>query len=212
MESYEKIKKEGRYCLITGNHDTIRASYYLDVRELKLTYAFLFTMPGNPFIYYGDEIGMHYLELDSKEGGYTRTGSRTPMQWDDTVNCGFSAALAKDLYLPVDTAPDAPTVAEQEKDKDSLLNVVKDVLALRKNRDELKENDNLEIVYAKENERTFAYRRGNLLMCCNPSGKDGLIQAGSLPEAKEKLYSIGEGDFQNGDYVLGAQSFIIWEV
>ncbi len=212
MESYEKIKKEGRYCLITGNHDTIRASYYLDVRELKLTYAFLFTMPGNPFIYYGDEIGMHYLELDSKEGGYTRTGSRTPMQWDDTINCGFSAASAKDLYLPVDTAPDAPTVAEQEKDEDSLLHVVKDVLTLRKNRDELKENDNLEIVYAKENERAFAYRRGNLLMCCNPSGKDGLIQADSLPEAKEKLYSIGEGDFQNGAYVLGAQSFIIWEV
>ncbi|MDE5596892.1 MAG: glycosylase, partial [Lachnospiraceae bacterium] len=198
MESYEKIKKEGHYCLITGNHDTIRASYYLDVKELKLTYAFLFTMPGNPFIYYGDEIGMHYLELDSKEGGYTRTGSRTPMQWDDTINCGFSTAHAKDLYLPVDTAPDAPTVAEQEKDRDSLLCVVKDVLTLRKNRDDLKENDNLEIVYAKENERVFAYRRGNLLMCCNLSGKDGLIQADGLPEAKEKIYAIGEGDFQNG--------------
>ena len=212
MESYEKIKKEGHYCLITGNHDTIRAAHYLDVRELKLTYAFLFTMPGNPFIYYGDEIGMHYLELDSKEGGYTRTGSRTPMQWDDTINCGFSTAPVKDLYLPVDTAPDAPTAAAQEKDSDSLLHVVKDVLTLRKSRDELKENDNLEIVYAKENERAFSYRRGNLLMCCNPSGKDGLIQADSLPEAKEKIYAIGEGDFQNGSYVLGAQSFIIWEV
>ena len=212
MESYEKIKKEGRYCLITGNHDTIRAAHYLDVRELKLTYAFLFTMPGNPFIYYGDEIGMHYLELDSKEGGYTRTGSRTPMQWDDTPNCGFSTASAKDIYLPVDTAPDAPTVAGQELDSDSLLHVVKDVLTLRKNRDDLKENDNLEIVYAKENERTFAYRRGNLLMCCNPSGKDGFIQADGLPEAKEKLYAIGEGDFRDGGYVSGAQSFIIWEV
>ena len=212
MESYEKIKKAGHYCLITGNHDTIRASHYLDVRELKLTYSFLFTMPGNPFIYYGDEIGMNYLELDSKEGGYTRTGSRTPMQWDDSPNCGFSTAPAEELYLPVDTAPDAPTAAGQEKDSDSLLHVVKNVLTLRKNRDDLKENDNLEIVYAKENERAFAYRRGNLLMCCNPSGKDSFIQTDSLPEAKEKLYTIGEGDFQNGSYVLGAQSFIIWEV
>ena len=69
------------------------------MRELKLAYSFLFTMPGNPFLYYGDEIGMRYQNLPTKEGGYTRTYSRTPMQWDNTENCGFSTAVAKDLYL-----------------------------------------------------------------------------------------------------------------
>ena len=49
--------------------------------ELKVAFAFLLSMPGAPFIYYGDEIGMKYVEgLTSVEGGYGRTGSRTPMQ------------------------------------------------------------------------------------------------------------------------------------
>lgn len=59
-------------------------------------------LPGAPFIYYGDELGMRYRPLPSKEGGYTRTGSRTPMQWDDGANLGFSQAAAEALYLPVD--------------------------------------------------------------------------------------------------------------
>lgn len=212
MESYEKIKNAGAYCLITGNHDTIRAAHYLDGKELKLAYAFLFTMPGNPFLYYGDEIGMRYLTLTSKEGGYTRTGSRTPMQWDNTKNCGFSTASAEELYLPVDTAADAPTAAGQEKDKDSLLHVVRDVLTIRKNEDALRENANLELVYARKEERSFAYRRGNLLMCCNPSGNDARIEADALPAAKERLYAIGTADFRNGVYELGAQSFAIWKI
>ena len=63
-----------------------------------------------PVLYYGDEIGMRYLPLPTKEGGYFRTGSRTPMQWDNSANLGFSAAAADKLYLPVDPAADAPTV------------------------------------------------------------------------------------------------------
>ena len=66
--------------------------------------------PGAPFLYYGDEIGMRYLPLPTKEGGYFRTGSRTPMQWDNSANLGISAAAADKLYLPVDPAADAPTV------------------------------------------------------------------------------------------------------
>lgn len=212
MESYEQIKNKGLYCLITGNHDTIRASYYLETRELKLTYAFLFTMPGAPFLYYGDEIGMRYQTLASKEGGYTRTGSRTPMQWDDTPNCGFSTAAAKALYLPVDTAPDAPTVTGQEKDADSLLHVVKDVLALRRNEDDLQKNENLEIVYAKEDERIFAYRRGSLFLCCNPSGEDAYIKENEMPTVKEKLFSIGEAQVQGGVCQMKGQSFGIWRI
>ena len=55
--------------------------------ELKVAFAFLLTMPGAPFIYYGDEIGLRYVEnLVSVEGGYNRTGSRSPMQWNHSVN------------------------------------------------------------------------------------------------------------------------------
>lgn len=89
---YEETKGKGYISLITGNHDTMRISRTLDDRQLRLAYAFLFTMPGVPFLYYGDEIGMRYLPLKSKEGGYQRTGSRTPMQWGGGKNLGFSDA------------------------------------------------------------------------------------------------------------------------
>lgn len=212
LEKYEKIKTQGSYSLITGNHDTTRVSHFLDARELKLAYAFLFTMPGNPFIYYGDEIGMRYLNLPSKEGGYTRTGSRTPMQWDDTVNHGFSKADAKDLYLPVDTAEDAPTVVGQQKDPASILNTVKAILAIRNSHDELKDNANLELVYAKKDERAFAYRRGSMLMLCNPSDMEVFISGKTINTNGEKVYEIGNTACHENGYALGAQSFGIYEL
>src|SRR5699024_2567052 len=86
--------------------------------RLVIAFAFLLSMPGAPFIYYGDEIGMRYVEgLTSVEGGYGRTGSRTPMQWDDSLNAGFSAAPPDQLYIPLDEKPDRPTAAAQMKDE-----------------------------------------------------------------------------------------------
>lgn len=81
LPSYKATHKDGLYCLITCNHDTVRPSAGLTTEELRLAYAMIFTMPGAPFLYYGDEIGMRYQKLPTKEGGYFRTGSRTPMQW-----------------------------------------------------------------------------------------------------------------------------------
>ena len=58
LPSYKATRKDGLYCLITCNHDTIRPSAGLTPDELKIAYAMLFTLPGAPFVYYGDEIGM----------------------------------------------------------------------------------------------------------------------------------------------------------
>ena len=212
LEKYEKIKEIGRYCLLTCNHDTIRPAHYLTPEELKLAYAFLLTMPGNPFIYYGDEIGMRYLPLPTKEGGYIRTGSRTPMQWDDSENRGFSTADSSALYLPVDSAEDAPTVENQRQDPDSLWHTVQDILAIRHASADLKENTNLEVLYAKQNKRAFAYRRGGLLMLCNPSGETFDMRAENLPAPVKKIYEIGETSYAGGTYTLGAQSFAVWEL
>ena len=88
----------------------IRMRDTLTTDEMKLAFTFLLTMPGCPFIYYGDEIGMRYMHgLKSKEGGYERTGSRTPMQWSCATNAGFSAARPDDLYLPIDATASART-------------------------------------------------------------------------------------------------------
>ena len=99
-----------------------RLSYYLNETQIKLVYAFMMAMPGVPFIYYGDEIGMKYLDnIPSKEGGYERTGARTPMQWKTGKNSGFSSANKEDLYLPIDESEDAPTVEKQLKDQANAL-------------------------------------------------------------------------------------------
>ncbi len=210
LPKYDAIKDKGLYCLITGNHDMVRAAYHLEERELKLAYAFLFTMPGAPFIYYGDEIGMHYQNLPCKEGGYTRTGSRTPMQWNRDRNCGFSKADPGVLYLPVDQEENAPNVAEQEEREDSLLHMVRKLLAIRKDRADFEDHTNLQIVLASRTQRSFAYQRGGLLMLCNPSGKEETIDLSGIPKKSwKKLYEIGSGTWKDGSYLLGEQSFVI---
>lgn len=210
LPKYEAIKEKGLYCLITGNHDMIRAAYNLEERELKLAYAFLFTMPGAPFLYYGDEIGMHYLDLPGKEGGYTRTGSRTPMQWDRSANCGFSEADSKLLYLPVEQGERVPNVADQEEKSDSLLHTVRDILSIRSSYAAFADHTNLEIVSAADERRSFAYQRGNIMILCNPSGQEDVIDLSGIPKKPwKKLYEIGTGTWREDAYLLGEQSFVI---
>ena len=207
LPRYEAIKDKGLYCLITGNHDMVRAAYNLDARELKLAYAFLFTMPGAPFIYYGDEIGMRYQSLPCKEGGYTRTGSRTPMQWDGSSNHGFSEADSSLLYLPSDYEEGAPTVEEQQNRADSLYNTVRELLQVRSRQDAFAVHNNLEILIAQEDKRSFAYQRNNLIMLCNPSNH---VEKLTLDmDGCEQLFAIGAGREEEEGYVLEAQSFVI---
>lgn len=208
LPKYEAIKGKGLYCLITGNHDMVRAAHNLDERELKLAFAFLLTMPGAPFIYYGDEIGMRYQTLSGKEGGYTRTGSRTPMQWDDSRNHGFSVADASLLYLPTDCSDDAPTVETQRQRKDSVLNTVKELLHIRSSESAFAKHNNLRILIAMKDKRSFAYQRDNLVMLCNPSDRVETL-AVDLREY-EQIFKIGGGKHAGDEYVLEAQSFVIY--
>ncbi len=207
VPDYNETKKEGYYCMLTGSHDTVRAKYNLSDRELKIAYTFLFTMPGVPFLYYGDEIGMRYLTIPTKEGGYYRTGSRTPMQWSGGQNAGFSDAAAKDLYLPVDTGEEAPNVEAQEADPDSLLHTVKALLTLRHVEEDLQADAPFEVAYAESGKVPFVYHRGNILVALNPSGET----ARASIDASEKavLFSVGGGDIASGEIVLEAQSCMI---
>ncbi len=192
LPRYEISRGRGYIALISGNHDTSRISYNLSPEELKLYYAFLFTMPGTPFLYYGDEIGMRYLDIATKEGGYTRTGSRTPMQWDDGVSKGFSQAPAGGFYLPVDGDPQAPSVAAQEGDPESLLNTVRQLTALRHAQPDLQDNDNLEII----SRDPLVYRRGGLYLALSP---DSRAVSFALPEGRyEVLCAIGGASVENG--------------
>lgn len=148
LENYAKSEKKGLICIPSGNHDMDRLARRLTVKEMKVAFAFLLTMPGAPFIYYGDEIGMRYVEgLTSVEGGYNRTGSRSPMQWDGTVNAGFSTAAAEQLYIAQDPSEDRPTAAAQMADENSLRSEVKRLIAVRQAHPALQSCGEIEFVH-----------------------------------------------------------------
>jgi maltose alpha-D-glucosyltransferase/alpha-amylase len=205
---YESTKNDGYISLITGNHDTARISGNLSPQELALAYAFFLTMPGVPFLYYGDEIGMRYLRLPTKEGGYTRTGSRTPMQWTNGKNKGFSLAATDKLYLPPDPDPDAPTVESQEQQADSLLNTVKALIRLRHTEPDLQAKPNLEILYAQKGDLPFIYQRGSCVLALNPGGKPVTVP---FKAAGRQVYAIGRCCLENGEFCMESQSFGVWQ-
>ncbi len=100
-------------------------------RKQQLMNTMLFTMPGTPVLYYGDEIGMGdnvYLN--------DRDGVRTPMQWGPQQNAGFSNTNPQRLYLPVIVDPefhyDAINVQVQEKRRGSMLNWMRRMIEVRK--------------------------------------------------------------------------------
>jgi glycosidase len=194
----EQTKDRGLVCLITGNHDTTpRLSQGRTRADLELCFLFLLTMPGAPFIYYGDEIGMRSLDgIPSKEGGMNRTPARTPMQWGEGPSAGFSAASAKKLYLSVDPAPDRPTVAAQEADPGSLLNCVRRLIALRKEHPALCASAGFEVVYAEAGKYPLVYRRTaggeNLLVALNPAGYpvEAALSAEAIPGSPRTLYGL----------------------
>lgn len=186
---------DGFICIPSGNHDMIRMAKTLDPEEMKIAYAFIMTMPGIPFVYYGDEIGMKYVEgLKSVEGGYERTGSRSPMAFDTTKNAGFSSADPEDLYIRQDESKDKINVETEEKDEASLLNEVKALIGLRNGHDALKAPSDIEIVYVKENDYPLAYRRKSadesILVILNPSGREVSLDF-ELPEKYEVLHTVG---------------------
>lgn len=175
LKYFKEIANDGLLALPTGNHDSRRISIGRSDKEIELVFAFLMTMPAVPFVYYGDEIGMEYQTLPSKEGGYDRTGSRTPMQWDTSKNAGFSDADESALYLPVSKGEDAANVESQINQPDSLLNRVKKLIAIRKENNVLGTNGEFKIVFAEKEKYPFAYMRtGNgkkYIVALNPSGK-----------------------------------------
>lgn len=102
-----------------------------DRKKIELMNAILFSLPGTPVIYYGDEIGMgdnFYLG--------DRNGVRTPMQWSADRNAGFSRANSQKLYLPVIIDPEyhyeTVNVDAQQSNPDSLLWWMKRIIAARK--------------------------------------------------------------------------------
>ena len=209
--NYEATNKEGLICIPSGNHDMPRIKEKLDDEEVKIAFAFLLSVPGAPFIYYGDEIGMNYLaDLPGVEGGYHRTGARSPMQWDHSANAGFSSGEPENLYIPLDPSENRPTVQDALEGKIPLYDEVKKLIAIRKEHEALQSTAPMELLYAEKAAYPLVYKRTGkdeeILIAINPSDQEVTCQV-AAGSGKGVLYSNnGEAVLDNGKLTVPAAS------
>ncbi|ANE49293.1 maltose alpha-D-glucosyltransferase [Flavisolibacter tropicus] len=126
------------------------------LRKIELMNSLLFSLPGTPVIYYGDEIGMgdnFYLG--------DRDGVRTPMQWSADRNAGFSEANPQSLYLPVILDPEysyeSVNVEMQRRNTSSLFWFMKRIINMRKNHKAFGRGD-MQFLHV-ENPKVLAFTR-----------------------------------------------------
>ncbi|MFL6569492.1 MAG: maltose alpha-D-glucosyltransferase [Chthoniobacterales bacterium] len=191
-------------------------------RKIELLNILLFSMPGTPVLYYGDEIGMG----DNVYLG-DRNGVRTPMQWSPDRNAGFSRANPQQLFLPIIIDPEynyeAINVETQQKNLSSLLWWTRRVIAMRKNFKAFSRGT-LEFLYP-ENAKVLAFLRKyeseTILVVVNLSRFSQVAEidlsrfAGCalmevfgqnyFPPIKEAPYILTLGPHSHFWFVLGAQ-------
>jgi maltose alpha-D-glucosyltransferase/alpha-amylase len=142
-----------------------------DRRRIELMSSLLMSLPGSPIVYYGDEIGMG----DNVHLG-DRNSVRTPMQWTDGVNAGFSSADAERLWLPLISNAvygyQAVNVEAQQRSPSSLLNWTRRLIEVRRSTRVFGRGDIR--LLAPANHRVFAFNRTlgreSVLVVCNLAG------------------------------------------
>ena len=144
--------------------------------------------------------------LPSKEGGYNRTGSRTPMQWDKTTNAGFSSAPYEDLYLPLDEEMMDTINAESEMaDKNSLYWEVRNLIAFRREHAALAPKADFTLL---SKDYPLVYERKadgeTLRIIINPSSEK---KACDKAQEGELIYCIGEDSAEEG-YIAPESAWI----
>ena len=124
---------------VMGNHDQPRISSRIGMGQAKVAAVLLLTLRGTPTLYYGDEIGMRDVPIPQNEvrdpqglnmpgKNLSRDPERTPMQWDDTRNAGFSAG---EPWLRLDRTFRRRNIAVQEKNPFSHLCLYHKLIRLR---------------------------------------------------------------------------------
>ena len=185
LRGWDEVKAADPHRLVimaTADHDFDRlACGPRTAEQLGVALTFLLTWGSVPCLYYGDEIGMRYLPgMPDVEGAvcgpiYNWAGCRTPMQWDDTANAGFSSADPTRLYLPVDPDPGRPTVAGQQVPPDSTLSLVRRLVALRTATPALGAREETHVLHAGY---PLTYRRGSThLVVVNPRRQPATFRA-----------------------------------
>lgn len=126
---------------VLGNHDESRIATRLGEDQIRIAAMLLLTLRGTPTLYYGDEIGMRdvpvaYENQQDPWGiripGLSRDPNRTPMQWDNGPNAGFSPPHIKKLWLPLSEDYESINVKQERSDNVSVLNLYRNLLSIRR--------------------------------------------------------------------------------
>ncbi len=142
---YKALPDDAWPCIVFSNHDQPRSitrfsPFFNSVGKARALAVFMMTVRGTPFLYYGEEIGMKNARIapqdlqDPAGRRYWpffagRDPERTPMQWSDQNNAGFSRVIP---WLPVDESYKSCNVDAQRDDENSLLNTYRTLIHLRK--------------------------------------------------------------------------------
>jgi trehalose synthase len=124
---WEQYAPEPRMKLNLGIRRRLAPLLDHDRRKIELINSLLFTLPGSPIIYYGDEMGMgDNLDLPD------RNGVRTPMQWDDSPNAGFTTGTPYTEFVKGELDYHHVNVEKQLADKNSLFHAISKMIQVRK--------------------------------------------------------------------------------
>jgi alpha-glucosidase len=192
------VNSAGWPVYVLSNHDIVRAygRYGDGVHNdaiAKLMAGLYLTLRGTPIMYYGEEIGMTNNDPKRKEDvkdpigrvGWPkekgRDGERTPMQWDDSPNAGFSKAKP---WLPVPPSYKTHNVADELKDPNSILSFYKRVLALRHDEPALAEGDYVALNESDPNVLSYLRRYKNeaVVVVLNMSGREQKVRFNVAPQ------------------------------
>lgn len=151
---------------VLGNHDVNRTITRIGEAEARVTAFLQFTLPGMPFVYYGEEIGMTNTKIPRSAikdiiasifAGYHdgRDPERTPMQWDDSPYAGFSDVKP---WLPVNDNYKTVNVAHEERDAQSMLSLYRNLIKLRRNTNALRLGEYFPVSASSHNVFSFEMR------------------------------------------------------
>ena len=224
VDDYEAALPEGAWPnWVLGNHDRHRVATRVTPAQARVANMMLLTLRGTPTCYYGDEIGMENVPIPREyiqdppavnqpeiAHLFGRDPERTPMQWDDSPNAGFSAPKTKRLWLPLAANYKTVNVESQLKDKNSFLNFFIKIMDYRRMSPALKVGSyrSFDPKSEEAQKNCFIYERKadkeHLLIALNFSGKEQRIELPLSGKGKVLISTntSGLGEINLSDFTL----------
>jgi alpha-glucosidase len=189
IQGYEAVLPVGAWpSWVLGNHDQRRIASRVGPAQARVAMVLLLTLRGTPTLYYGDELGLENVPIPPERArdpfGLNMPGTdqgrdpvRTPMPWDRTAHCGFTAG---EPWLPLGADHAAKSVEAQSSDPGSMLTLTRDLLELRRREPALSVGDWSPVTV-----------EGDVLAYARSSGKRRVVMVLNL-EPVAKVARFGE--------------------